>query len=173
MRILDIILTYDYYLMLLSFLITLYGGSLLIYNRYWKYDYSYKRTMVGAILVLQSFFCVFGLLRLELYFITKARQELRAVLDQPDLIVRINRYDVGDKQSQEIIDELKYSGFNKSTRSRPTKKDVLQIIDENNTIILTARRDSKDKTDYYIYYHGYSFTKNSSIGRIKTTSLIL
>ena len=130
-----------------------------------------KKISLGLIMAIMLF--TFGITDLISIWIvqSRARVELRAFLNQPNLTVKKNGKTTDSIYGIQILNELKSIRIVNSHHSRTIRNIQLDIYSEIDTVKLTLRKDSDIKTEYWVYWDKYHSTENSDFGRIKTNIL--
>jgi hypothetical protein len=167
-EILDSFLSASIYVIVPSFICAFIGLCFLLYARQVDPIYKDKPLKVGAILFSQLFF--FGLLIwiISSVFEIRARQELKRILNHPDLNVRVDGQFANKDNLDAILKKLKKMRSIDAHNSSPTEEINIELLFNNRKEIITVSKDSQFENEYWIFWSKYKTSKNNEIGRIRT-----
>ena len=155
----------DYWI-LLSTILLLVGGFILLYVRF-KEPINSRQFIKRGIVLIAQFFVTF-LLWIILHEALDAmvREELRDLLSQSDLTIKLKNKEVDPYISNEVIKELKQIKETPADHSHPLDKFEIQLCSSKQTIILSLAQDSELKTGYWVFWDKYITTEKRAFGGI-------
>ena len=149
-----------------SFLLGVIGIFFLGYSNGNKKREKYK--IIGVTLIgLFAFAWVIGF-SLAWSLKMSARQDVINLLNQPELVIKINNKELIPEYANRVINELKKLESIPTEHSSPTKEIELEIISKNKSLTLRIKQDSRNKFEFWVFLDEYRNTKENDIGKLST-----
>ncbi len=112
---------------------------------------------------------------LSLSFKVLVKNELIHLLNQPELVIKINDEKLDAEYANRVVDELKKIGNATPDHSYPKreKEITVKIVSKNDSLTLRIMRDSRRRFEFWIYLDKYKLTKDNSTGNNVSTMVFL